>query len=59
MGENRGKGVGDACVSFGDGVVEDVLVPTGSSFSEVASENSLDTKELASKEKSFNMRPGG
>ena len=58
MGENRGNGVGDARVSFGDGVVEDVLVLTGFSFSEVASENSLDTKELTSKEKSFNMRPG-
>ena len=59
MGENRGKGVGDAWLSFGDGVVEGVLVLTGSSSSEVASENSLDTKELTSKDKSFNMRPGG
>ena len=58
-GENRGKGVGDAWVSFGDGVVDEVLVLTGFSASEVASEKSLDTKELASKEKSFSMRPRG
>ena len=36
-----------------------VLVLTGFSSSEVASEKSFDTKELAPKEKSFNMRPGG
>ena len=46
-------------MSFDDGVVKGVLVLTDSSSSEVASENSLDTKELTSKEKSFNMRPGG